>query len=89
MATVLATVEVPVGIRATKLLINNRWVDSESGKTFPTINPATGEEICQYPKPTLATSKRPCGLRERPSTVVRGDGCRQPREENCCTGSPT
>ncbi|MGA2184002.1 MAG: aldehyde dehydrogenase family protein [Bryobacteraceae bacterium] len=32
---------------ATKLLINNLWVDSESGKTFPTINPATGEEICQ------------------------------------------
>jgi aldehyde dehydrogenase (NAD+) len=28
-------------------LINNRWVNSESGKTFPTINPATGEEICQ------------------------------------------
>jgi aldehyde dehydrogenase (NAD+) len=31
----------------TKLLINNRWVASESGKTFPTINPSTGEEICQ------------------------------------------
>jgi aldehyde dehydrogenase (NAD+) len=31
----------------TKLLINNRWVPSQSGKTFPTINPATGEEICQ------------------------------------------
>ena len=31
----------------TKLLINNRWVPSESGKTFATINPATGEEICQ------------------------------------------
>jgi aldehyde dehydrogenase (NAD+) len=32
---------------ATKLLINNRWVDSESGKTFPTYNPATGEEIAR------------------------------------------
>jgi aldehyde dehydrogenase (NAD+) len=32
---------------ATKLLINNRWVPSESGKTFATINPSTGEEICQ------------------------------------------
>ena len=32
---------------ATKLLINNRWVSSESGKTFATINPSTGEEICQ------------------------------------------
>jgi aldehyde dehydrogenase (NAD+) len=31
----------------TKLLINNRWVESESGETFSTINPTTGEEICQ------------------------------------------
>ncbi len=37
--------EVP--IRATKLLINNRWIASQSGRTFATINPATGEEICQ------------------------------------------
>jgi acyl-CoA reductase-like NAD-dependent aldehyde dehydrogenase len=34
-------------ISATKLLIDNRWVASESGKTFATVNPATGEEICQ------------------------------------------
>jgi aldehyde dehydrogenase (NAD+) len=32
---------------ATEILINNRWVPSESGKTFATINPSTGEEICQ------------------------------------------
>ncbi len=31
----------------TRLLINNRWVASESGKTFATVNPTTGEEICQ------------------------------------------
>ena len=30
-----------------RLLINNEWVASESGKTFPSINPATGEEIGQ------------------------------------------
>ena len=30
---------------ATKLLIGNEWIPSESGKTFPTVNPATGEEI--------------------------------------------
>jgi aldehyde dehydrogenase (NAD+) len=39
--------ESPVALPPTKLLINNRWVASISGKTFPTINPATGEEICQ------------------------------------------
>jgi aldehyde dehydrogenase (NAD+) len=34
-------------VSASKLLINNRWIESESGKTFATTNPATGEEICQ------------------------------------------
>src|SRR5271168_218279 len=31
----------------TKLLINGHWAASESGKTFATVNPSTGEEICQ------------------------------------------
>ncbi|XP_041844105.1 aldehyde dehydrogenase, mitochondrial-like [Melanotaenia boesemani] len=30
-----------------KLFINNEWQDATSGKTFPTINPSTGEVICQ------------------------------------------
>lgn len=30
-----------------QLFINNEWHDAVSGKTFPTINPATGEVICQ------------------------------------------
>ncbi|XP_053736847.1 aldehyde dehydrogenase, mitochondrial-like [Synchiropus splendidus] len=29
-----------------KLFINNQWQDAVSGKTFPTVNPATGEVIC-------------------------------------------
>jgi aldehyde dehydrogenase (NAD+) len=29
------------------LFIGGKWVDSVSGKTFPAINPATGEVICQ------------------------------------------
>ncbi len=36
-----------VAVSATKLLINGQWTNSESGKSFPTINPATGKEICQ------------------------------------------
>ena len=39
--------EPSIAVGPTKLFINNRWVNSHSGKTFPTINPATGEEICQ------------------------------------------
>lgn len=30
-----------------KLLINNQWLDSESGQTFSTINPATGQPLGQ------------------------------------------
>jgi aldehyde dehydrogenase (NAD+) len=29
------------------MLIDGKWVGSVSGKTFPTVNPATGETICQ------------------------------------------
>jgi aldehyde dehydrogenase (NAD+) len=48
MASVMSSpAENRVRISATKLLINNQWVPSASGKTFPTINPSTGEEICQ------------------------------------------
>jgi aldehyde dehydrogenase (NAD+) len=47
MASVVSSPESHVAISANKLLIDNRWISSESGKTFATINPATGEEICQ------------------------------------------
>src|ERR1700733_13226897 len=48
MASVMSSPsENRVAVHATKLLINNRWIASESGKTFATINPSTGEEICQ------------------------------------------
>lgn len=30
-----------------QIFINNEWHDSVSGKTFSTINPATGETIAQ------------------------------------------
>src|SRR5271163_902332 len=35
----------PVKIRQTKMLIDGKWVNSVSGKTFETLNPATGEVI--------------------------------------------
>jgi aldehyde dehydrogenase (NAD+) len=47
MSSSLSTpTEIKVAL-STKLLINNRWVASESGETFATINPSTGAEICQ------------------------------------------
>src|SRR5438132_194652 len=47
MATATATMQPNVKIGPTKLVINGKWFDSVSGKTFPTINPSTGEVITQ------------------------------------------
>jgi aldehyde dehydrogenase (NAD+) len=47
VSTLPIPTEIHVTPSVTRLLINNRWVPSESGKTFATINPSTGEEICQ------------------------------------------
>jgi aldehyde dehydrogenase (NAD+) len=41
-----------------KLLINNRWVPSLSGECFPTIDPSTGEEICQVASANAADVDR-------------------------------
>jgi len=46
MASVLTepqTTKIP--IKQTKILIDNKWVASVSGKTFETVNPATGEVL--------------------------------------------
>jgi aldehyde dehydrogenase (NAD+) len=37
----------PPQVKDQPLFIGGKWVDSVSGKTFPAINPATGETICQ------------------------------------------
>jgi aldehyde dehydrogenase (NAD+) len=37
----------PPPVRDQPLFINGRFVDSQSGKTFPAINPATGATLCQ------------------------------------------
>ena len=36
---------VPPKIQQTRLLIDGKWVDARSGKTFPTYNPATEEKL--------------------------------------------
>ena len=37
----------PPKVADRKMLIDGKWVDSASGKTFETINPATGDTICR------------------------------------------
>ena len=55
MASVLSLPsQVEVTLPATGLLINNRFAASDSGRTFATINPSTGEEICQVARADAA-----------------------------------
>jgi hypothetical protein len=41
-----------IEIKYTKIFINNEWHKAANGKTFPVINPSTGEEICQVEEGT-------------------------------------
>jgi aldehyde dehydrogenase (NAD+) len=61
MATATTVIEPKIKISATKLLIGNKWVDSLSGKTFPTINPATGEVITQVAEADAADVDKAVG----------------------------
>jgi aldehyde dehydrogenase (NAD+) len=48
MTTVMPSVHAPTTSKfQNRILINNEWIESQSGKTFATINPCTGEEICR------------------------------------------
>ncbi len=52
MATVLASVELEDKVTSfikkdRKMLINGKWVEAASGKTFPSYNPATGEVLAR------------------------------------------
>src|SRR5436190_20162618 len=53
MATATLEKARPVQIPEVKdqpLFIDGQWRPSASGKTFPTLNPATGETICEVAK---------------------------------------
>ena len=52
MATALSSVPLETKVasfigKPRKMLVNGKWIDSASGKTFPTYNPATGKVLAQ------------------------------------------
>ncbi len=47
MATATMSRPAPPKVRQTNMLIDGKWVPSASGKTFDTVNPATGEVVAQ------------------------------------------
>src|SRR5512135_3283413 len=45
-------------VKPGRLLIGGQWVDSSDGKTFDTVNPATGEVLTQIAAATQADVER-------------------------------
>ena len=86
MASVMAPPKEKQAISATKLLIDNRWVASESGKTFATVNPATGEEICRSRKMMLPTWTRLSRQPVRHSNMDPGEKRWRRSAGGCSTG---
>jgi len=80
MASVVSSPhESQVAITATKLLIDNRWIESESGKTFATVNPSTGEEICQVAEADAADVEK--AVRAARAAFEKGPWRKMPASE--------
>ncbi len=47
-----------IEIKYTQIFINNEWQKAINGKTFPVINPSTGEEICRVQEGTKVRTDR-------------------------------
>jgi retinal dehydrogenase len=57
------TSKVPnIDIKYTQIFINNEWHKAVNGKTFPVINPSTGEEICRVEEGTKVSFHITCFL---------------------------
>src|SRR2546423_15519822 len=57
--TLRAPARPSVRVRQTKMLIDGKWVNSVSGRTFETINPATGEVIAHVAAGEAAAVAKP------------------------------
>jgi succinate-semialdehyde dehydrogenase/glutarate-semialdehyde dehydrogenase len=52
--------------------VDGRWVDADSGETFPVLNPATGEVVAEVPRMGAAETRRAIEAAERALPAWRG-----------------
>ena len=52
--------------------VGGRWVDAESGETFPVVDPATGEELAHVPRMGAAETRRSLEAAQRALPEWRG-----------------
>jgi succinate-semialdehyde dehydrogenase / glutarate-semialdehyde dehydrogenase len=59
----VTAVELPLLQR--QAYVDGRWVDADSGETFPVLNPATGEVVADVPRMGAAETGRALAAAER------------------------
>ena len=59
----MTAVELPLLQR--QAYVDGKWVDADSGETFPVLNPATGEVVADVPRMGAAETRRALAAAER------------------------
>ena len=59
----MTAVELPLLQR--QAYVDGKWVDADSGETFPVVNPATGEVVADVPRMGAAETRRALAAAER------------------------
>ncbi|HEX2505243.1 MAG TPA: NAD-dependent succinate-semialdehyde dehydrogenase [Gaiellaceae bacterium] len=55
----------PLAILRDQAYVDGKWVDADSGETFPVLNPATGETVADVPRLGAAETRRAIEAAER------------------------
>jgi succinate-semialdehyde dehydrogenase/glutarate-semialdehyde dehydrogenase len=66
----VTAVELPLLRR--RAYVDGRWVDADSGETFPVLNPATGEVVAEVPRMGAAETRRAIEAAEAALPAWRG-----------------
>jgi succinate-semialdehyde dehydrogenase / glutarate-semialdehyde dehydrogenase len=56
----------------TQAYVDGRWIDADSGATFPVLDPATGETVAEVPRTGAAETRRAIEAAERALPAWRG-----------------
>ena len=73
---------------ARQAYVDGRWIDADSGATFPVVNPATGETIAEVPRLGAAETRRAIEAAAAGAAGVEG-AARRRTGHGSCGGSPT
>jgi succinate-semialdehyde dehydrogenase / glutarate-semialdehyde dehydrogenase len=55
----------PLELLRSQAYVDGKWVDADSGETFPVLNPATGEAVAEIPRMGAAETRRAVEAAER------------------------